>query len=89
MEKRDKNKRRVLSGVVVSDRMNKTVRVEVKRRVKHPMYKKYITKKNKFSADSGKHECTLGDKVKIIASRPLSKTKRWRVMEILEKGIVT
>ena len=89
MEQRDKNKRRVLSGVVVSDRMNKTVRVEVKRRVKHSVYKKYITKKNKFSAESGKHECRLGDKVKIIASRPLSKTKRWRVMEILEKGIVT
>ena len=89
MEQRDKNKRRVISGMVVSDKMNKTVRVEVKRRVKHPMYKKYITKKNKFTADSGKHVCSLGDKVKIIATRPLSKTKRWRVMEILEKGIVS
>ncbi|MBF89351.1 MAG: 30S ribosomal protein S17 [Candidatus Marinimicrobia bacterium] len=89
MEQIYKNKRRILEGIVVSDKMNKTVRVEVKRRVKHVVYKKYITKKKKFSADSGNYECSLGDKVKIVSCRPLSKTKRWRVIELLEKGIIS
>lgn len=78
--------RQILEGTVVSDRMEKTVRVEVKRRVLHPVYKKYITKRKKFSAHTGEHDCKSGDKVRIIASRPISKTKRWRVSEIVVKG---
>ena len=81
--------KRVLQGVVISNKADKTISVLVERRIMHPVYKKYITKKNKYTADSGKHVCSLGDKVKIISTRPLSKTKRWRVMEILEKGIVS
>ena len=82
----ERGRRQTLEGMVVSDKMEKTVRVEVKRRVLHPVYKKYVSRKNRFSADTGRHECGTGDKVRIIASRPLSKTKRWRVTEILEKG---
>lgn len=85
MEKR--GQKQVLEGIVVSDKMQKTVRIEVKRRVRHPVYKKYITKKKKFSAHIGNHNCGSGDKVRIVASRPISKSKRWRVTEILEKGI--
>ena len=82
----ERGHKQILDGVVVSDRMEKTVRVEVKRRVLHPLYKKYITKKKKYSADTGQHECKIGDKVKILSVRPMSKTKRWRVTEIVEKG---
>ena len=82
----ERGRRQTLEGMVVSDKMEKTVRVEVKRRVLHPVYKKYVSRKNRFSADTARHECGTGDKVRIIASKPLSKTKRWRVTEILEKG---
>lgn len=82
----ERGQKQILDGVVVSDRMEKTVRVEVKRRVLHPVYKKYIIKKKKYSADTGQHECNNGDKVKILSVRPMSKTKRWRVTEIVEKG---
>ena len=82
----ERGQKQILAGVVVSDRMEKTVRVEVKRRVLHPVYKKYITKKKKYSAHTGHHECNSGDKVKILSVRPMSKTKRWRVTEIVEKG---
>ena len=85
----ERGQRQILDGMVVSDRMEKTVRVEVKRRVLHPVYKKYITKKKKYSAHTGHHECNSGDKVKIISTRPKSKTKRLRVMEIVEKGRTT
>ena len=82
----ERGQKQILDGVVVSDRMEKTVRVEVKRRVLHPVYKKYIMKKKKYSADTGQHECNNGDNVKILSIRPMSKTKRWRVMEIVEQG---
>ena len=82
----ERGQKQILAGVVVSDRMEKTVRVEVKRRVLHPVYKKYIIKKKKYSADTGHYECNNGDEVKILSVRPMSKTKRWRVTEIVEKG---
>ncbi len=82
----ERGQKQILAGMVVSDRMEKTVRVEVKRRVLHPVYKKYIIKKKKYSAGTGQHECNNGDKVKIQSVRPMSKTKRWRVTEIVEKG---
>ena len=82
----DRGKRQVLVGTVVSDKMQKTVVVEVARRVQHPVYKKYITKKKRISAHVENRECRVGDQVRIMSSRPLSKTKHWRVSEIVHKG---
>ena len=78
--------RQMLEGIVVSDRMEKTVMVEVSRRVRHPVYKKYVTKRKKYAAHTGNHQCAAGDTVKIIHSRPTSRTKRWRVTEVTGKG---
>jgi small subunit ribosomal protein S17 len=72
-------------GIVVSDKMDKTVVVLVERRLKHPIYKKYITRSKKFLAHDEKNECQIGDKVLIMETRPLSRRKRWRVVEIIEK----
>lgn len=77
--------RKTRIGVVVSDKMDKTVVVAVERRVKHPFYKKYIKLTSKFKAHDEENTCQIGDKVKIMETRPLSKTKRWRIVEILEK----
>ncbi|MFQ5514728.1 MAG: 30S ribosomal protein S17 [Myxococcota bacterium] len=70
-------------GVVVSDRMDKSVIVEVVRTVQHPLYKKYIQKRIRFMAHDEQNQCRIGDKVRIGESRPLSKRKRWRVQEKL------
>jgi small subunit ribosomal protein S17 len=80
------NKRQV-NGVVVSNKMDKTVVVQVERLVKHPLYKKYIRRRNKFMAHDTENACQIGDRVEITESRPLSKTKRWRVSRILEKAV--
>jgi small subunit ribosomal protein S17 len=80
------NKRQV-NGVVVSNKMDKTVVVQVERLVKHPLYKKYIRRRNKFMAHDTDNACQIGDRVEITESRPLSKTKRWRVSRILEKAV--
>ncbi len=72
-------------GMVVSDKMDKTIVVAVERKVKHPLYKRYVKQTSKFTADDQENTCEVGDKVKIIETRPLSKTKRWRVVEIIEK----
>ncbi len=77
--------RKTRVGVVVSDKMDKTTVVAVERPVKHPMYKKYIKRTTKFKVHDEKNECQIGDTVRIMETRPLSKTKRWRVVEILEK----
>ncbi|MEO0295538.1 MAG: 30S ribosomal protein S17, partial [candidate division WOR-3 bacterium] len=74
------------TGIVVSDKMDKTVVVLVERRVRHPLYKKEIKKRKKFYAHDEKNECKIGDKVKIMETRPLSKLKRWRVVEIIERA---
>ena len=84
MEERNLRKSRV--GVVSSDKMDKTVVVAVVEKVKHPLYKKYITKTKKFKAHDENNECGIGDKVKITETRPLSKDKCWRVVEIIEKA---
>ncbi len=84
MEKRGNKK--IFIGTVVSDKMDKTVVVLVERLTQHPIYKKYIKKRKKFMAHDPKNMCGIGDKVKIIESRPLSRRKRWQVIEILEKG---
>ena len=77
MSERGLNKTRV--GVVVSDKMDKTVTVEVRRNVLHPLYKKFIRKRSRFMAHDEKNEFKVGDRVQIAETRPLSKRKRWRV----------
>ena len=77
--------RKIRVGVVVSNKMDQTAVVAVERLVKHPVYKKYIKRTTKFKAHDAKNECQNGDKVKIVETRPLSKTKRWRVSEVIEK----
>ena len=84
MEERNLRKTRV--GVVSSDKMDKTVVVTVKDKIKHPLYKKIVKRTIKFKAHDEKNECGVGDKVLIMETRPLSKDKRWRVVEIIEKA---
>ena len=77
---------RSLMGRVVSDKMDKSIVVAVKRKVKHPIYGKFINKTTKFYAHDEKNECGIGDTVKIMETRPISKLKRWRLVEIIEKA---
>ncbi|WP_319524441.1 30S ribosomal protein S17 [uncultured Desulfosarcina sp.] len=79
--------KRQLIGTVVSDKMDKTAVVQVERLVKHPLYKKYIRRRNKFAAHDKDNSCNIGDRVLITESRPISKLKRWRVTEIIEKAV--
>lgn len=79
--------KRQLIGTVISDKMDKTAVVQVERLVKHPMYKKYIRRRNKFAAHDKDNRCSIGDRVMITESRPISKLKRWRVTDILEKAV--
>ena len=72
--------------MVSSNKMTKTITVAVERKVKHPIYGKFVKKTTKFHAHDEKNECNVGDVVKIMESRPLSKTKRWRLVEIVEKA---
>jgi len=83
-EKRNLRKERV--GVIVSDKMNKSIVVAVERKVKHPMYGKFVKKTSKFVAHDEKNECHVGDTVRIEETRPLSKTKNWRLVEIIERA---
>jgi len=76
-----------LVGIVVSDKMDKTVTVQVERLVKHHLYKKIIKRQNKFAAHDENNSCKIGDKVLISESRPLSRIKRWRVSEIVRKAV--
>jgi small subunit ribosomal protein S17 len=71
---------------VTSDKMDKTVTVMVERRLKHPMYGKFVKKTNKFAAHDEQNSCNVGDKVLIMETRPLSKRKRWRLVEIIERA---
>jgi small subunit ribosomal protein S17 len=84
MEKR--NLRKVRIGIVVSNKMQKTISVAIERRVPHPIYKKYFKKTTKLMAHDEKQICNIGDKVKIMETRPLSKRKCWRLVEIVEKA---
>lgn len=83
---KNRGDKQLLEGRVVSDRMEKTVVVQVSRRFRHPIYKKYVTRKKKYPAHVEGKKCGLGDTVRIISSRPLSKRKRWRVTEVVRKG---
>jgi small subunit ribosomal protein S17 len=78
--------RKVREGLVVSDKMDKTVVVQVEDRVKHPKYGKVIRRTKKYKAHDGENACGVGDRVLLMETRPLSATKRWRVAEILEKA---
>lgn len=80
-----KNLRKTRIGVVTSNKMAKTITVAVERKVKHPMYGKFVKKTTKFHAHDDKDECSIGDFIKIMETRPLSKTKRWRLVEVVEK----
>ena len=83
MEARNLRKTRI--GVVTSNKMTKTITVAVERKVKHPIYGKFVKKTTKFHAHDDENECSIGDVVKIMETRPLSKTKRWRLVEVVEK----
>ena len=81
-----RNLRKERIGVVVSNKMDKTIVVAEKRKVKHPIYGKFISQTIKFMAHDQGNTCGIGDKVRIMETRPISKNKRWRVVEILEKA---
>ncbi|MDR0733664.1 MAG: 30S ribosomal protein S17 [Dysgonamonadaceae bacterium] len=84
MEIRNLRKERI--GVVYSNKMDKSITVAVKWKEKHPIYGKFVNKTKKFHVHDEKNECNVGDTVKIMETRPLSKTKRWRLVEIIEKA---
>ena len=82
----ERNLRKTMVGTVVSDKMDKTIVVAVETRVKHPIYKKTVKKTYKLKAHDEENSCKVGDTVKVMETRPLSKDKRWRLVEIVEKA---
>ena len=83
-----KKRTRTITGKVVSNRMDKSITVLVERRVKHPVYGKYMTKSSKVHAHDEKNECNIGDLVSLSESKPISKTKAWQLVSILENALV-
>ena len=83
----ERTKRKVFIGNVVSNRMEKTITVRVERRFRHPLYKKFVTRSTKLMAHDEKQECGIGDTVRIEETRPMSKFKRWRLVEIIKKAV--
>ena len=82
----ERNLRKTRTGLVTSNKMDKTITVAIERKVKHPIYGKFVKKTTKFHAHDEKNECTIGDTVRIMETRPMSKTKRWRLVEVVEKA---
>ena len=82
----DRNMRKTAVGKVVSNKMDKTIVVAIEDRVKHPLYKKIVDRTYKLKAHDENNECNIGDRVKVMETRPLSKDKRWRLVEIVEKA---
>ena len=82
----ERGRRQVLTGTVVSDKMDKTVVVKVERTVMHRLYQRYVKKSKQFAAHDENNECGIGDRVTIVSCRPLSKRKRWRVRDIVERA---
>jgi len=82
----ERNNRKVRVGKVVSDKMDKTIVVAIEDSIKHPLYKKVIKRTYKLKAHDENNECAVGDKVKVMETRPLSKDKRWRLVQIVEKA---
>ncbi|MEX1298089.1 MAG: 30S ribosomal protein S17 [Desulfotignum sp.] len=87
MENMHKGKKKELKGLVISDKMDKSVIVQVERYIQHKMYKKYVKQYKKYHAHDEKNECRIGDEVQIIETRPLSKLKRFRVTQITKKAV--
>jgi small subunit ribosomal protein S17 len=85
VDKVDRNRRKTRVGVVVSDKMEKTIVVAVEDFVRHSLYGKAVKRTKKFKAHDGENQCSIGDKVKIMETRPLSRDKRWRLVNIIEK----
>ena len=86
MEQISRGYRKTRIGEVVSDKMDKTIVVAIKTKVRHPLYGKMVNRTRKFKAHDENNECGIGDTVKIMETRPLSKTKRWRLVEIIERA---
>jgi small subunit ribosomal protein S17 len=86
MEEIKRNLRKQRIGVVTSNKMDKTIAVSVERRVKHPIYSKTVKKSKKYLAHDAENTCNIGDTVRIMETRPMSKNKRWRLVEILERA---
>ena len=84
----ERNLRKTLVGIVESNKMDKTIVVKVEDSVRHPIYKKTVKKTYKLKAHDENNECQIGDKVRVMETRPLSKDKRWRVVEITEKAVI-
>ncbi|NIN01771.1 MAG: 30S ribosomal protein S17 [candidate division Zixibacteria bacterium] len=82
----ERNKRKVREGRVISNRMDKTIVVAVERRLRHPRYVKIIRRTSKLYAHDHKNQCRIGDRVRVMESRPLSRLKRWRLVEVLERA---
>jgi small subunit ribosomal protein S17 len=82
----ERNLRKTRVGVVTSNKMEKSISVSIERRLPHPIYGKYVKRSNKFMAHDEKNECQIGDVVRIMETRPLSKNKRWRLIEVIEKA---
>jgi small subunit ribosomal protein S17 len=82
----ERGRRKVRTGVVVSDKMDKTVLIRIDRKVRHPLYRKTVARSNKLAAHDEHNEAHVGDTVRVMETRPLSKTKRWRVVEIVERA---
>lgn len=80
-----RNLRKTRVGVVSSNKMDKTIVVKIERKIKHPLYGKFLKKSTSFHAHDEKNECSIGDTVRIMETRPMSKTKRWRLVEVVEK----
>ncbi len=86
MENEARKEKQVLQGIVVSDKMDKTIVVEIMMRKLHPLYKKYLTRSKKVKAHDEKNEAKTGDTVRVVETRPLSRDKRWRLAEIVERA---
>ena len=84
----ERNLRKVMIGTVTSNKMDKTIVVSVETSVKHPIYGKIVKRTYKLKAHDEENQCQIGDKVKVMETRPLSKDKRWRVVEIVEKAVI-
>ena len=82
----ERNNRKVREGIVVSDKMDKSIVIKVERKMKHPIYGKFLKRSTKFMAHDEKNECRIGDRVRIMETRPLSKNKCWRLIEIVERA---
>ena len=86
LQELQRNLRKIRVGRVVSDKMDKSITVSIERKVKHPLYGKFMKKTSKLMAHDEKNECGIGDTVKVMETRPLSKNKRWRLIEVIEKA---